>query len=84
MTIRDKTALIETGPKPKRRVEPSEEITERKDKLFNLSQNESQRISQKSADSVSQTSSSSTEELVGPAAQEKKRWGVKLKEKHML
>ena len=47
MTIRDKTALIETGPKPKRRVEPSEEITERKDKLFNLSlcQNESQRIS---------------------------------------
>lgn len=47
MTTGDKKALMETGLKPKRQVEPSEAITERKDKLFNLSlnQNGSQRIS---------------------------------------
>lgn len=47
MTIRDYTALMETGLKSKRQVENSELIRERKDKLFNLSQfqNGSQRIS---------------------------------------
>lgn len=45
MTIGDKTALMQTGLKPKRQVEPSELITERRVKLFNLGlyQNGSQR-----------------------------------------
>lgn len=38
MTIIDKTALMETGLKPKRQVEPSVRIKLRRDKLFNLSQ----------------------------------------------
>lgn len=70
MTIGDKTAMMETGLKPKT-VELSELIRERKDKLVNLSlfQNGSQRIILKSVSFLPiHTSCSYTEKILSPVA----------------